>query len=57
MLMNGKIVKESDFATSTTNSRSPEAIKELLCCGFNKEPSFCSLEMNRSRMATMFSTK
>ncbi|HEX7445675.1 MAG TPA: thioredoxin domain-containing protein, partial [Methanothrix sp.] len=57
MLMNEKIVKESDFATNTTNSRSPEAVKDLLCCGFNKEPSFCSLELNRSRLATMFSTK
>jgi thioredoxin 1 len=57
MLMNGKIVKESDFATNTTASRSQEAIKELLCCGFNREPSFCSLKMNQSRLATMFSTK
>ncbi len=57
MLMNDRIVKESDFATNTTNSRSQEAVKELLCCGFNKEPSFCTLEMNKTRMATMFSTK
>jgi hypothetical protein len=57
MLMNDKIVKESDFATNKTNSRSPEAVKDLLCCGFNKEPNFCSLELNRSRLATMFSTK
>jgi thioredoxin 1 len=57
LLMNDNIVKESDFATNTTASRSPEAVKELLCCGFNREPSFCSLEMNQSRLATMFSTK
>ena len=57
MLMNDKIVKESDFATNTTASRSPEAVKELLCCGFNREPSFCSMEMNKSRVATMFSNK
>jgi hypothetical protein len=57
LLMNDKIVKESDFATNMTASRSPEAVKELLCCGFNKEPSFCSMEMNQSRLATMFSTK
>ena len=57
MIMNGEIVRESDFATNTTNSRSPEAVKELLCCGFNKEPSFCSQELNKSRMATMFSVK
>lgn len=57
MIMNDEIVRESDFATNTTNSRSPEAVKELLCCGFNKEPSFCSQELNKSRMATMFSAK
>jgi thioredoxin 1 len=57
MLMGDKIVKESDFATNTTNGRSPEALKELLCCGFKNEPSFCSQELNKSRMATMFSTK
>ena len=55
MLMNDEIVRESNFATNTTNGRSPEALKELLCCGFKEEPSFCSLPMNTSRMATMFS--
>jgi thioredoxin 1 len=55
MLMNDEIVKESNFATNTTNGRSPEALKELLCCGFKEETSFCSLQMNTSRMATMFS--
>jgi thioredoxin 1 len=57
MLMNDRIVKESDFATNTTSSRSSEAVKELLCCGFNREPSFCSQELNKSRMATMFSAR
>ena len=57
MLMNDQIVKESDFATNTTNGRSPEAVKDLLCCGFNEEPSFCSRELNESRAATMFSAK
>lgn len=57
MLMNDKIVKESDFATNATNARSPEAVKELLCCGFKEEPSFCSLEMNESRFATGLSAK
>jgi len=55
MLMNNEIVKESNFATNTTNARSPEAVKELLCCGFNEEPSFCSMKLNESRAATMFS--
>ena len=40
MLMNNEIVKESNFATNTTNGRSPEALKELLCCGFKEEPLF-----------------
>jgi hypothetical protein len=57
MVMNDEIVKESNFATDTTNSRSPQALKELLCCGFNEEPSFCSQELNKSRAATMFSVK
>lgn len=56
MLMNNEIVKESNFATNTTNGRSPQAVKELLCCGFKEEPSFCSRELNESRAATMFST-
>lgn len=55
MVMNGEIVKESHFATNSTNARSPQAVKELLCCGFNEEPSFCSMELNGSRAATMFS--
>jgi len=55
MLMNNEIVKESNFATNTTNARSPQAVKELLCCGFIKEPSFCSMRLNESRSATMFS--
>jgi len=55
MLMNNEIVKESNFATNTTNARSPEAVKELLCCGFDEEPSFCSMKLNESRAATMFS--
>ena len=56
MVMNEEIVKESNFATNTTNGRSPEALKDLLCCGFKEEPSFCSLNLNESRAATMFST-
>jgi thioredoxin 1 len=56
LIMNNAIVKESDFKTTTTASRSPEALKELLCCGFENEPSFCSLEFNRSRMPSMFSS-
>lgn len=55
LLMNDEIVRESHFATNTTNARSPEALKELLCCGFKEKPDFCSLALNESRAATMFS--
>jgi thioredoxin 1 len=54
LIMNGNMVKESDFATSTTSSRSAEALKELLCCGFKSQPAFCSLQLNRTRAETMF---
>lgn len=57
MLMNGEVVRESHFATNSTNARSPEAVKELLCCGFNEQPSFCSMQLNQSRAETMFSNK
>jgi hypothetical protein len=50
--MDGMIVSESDF---TTNARSAEALKELLCCGFKSQPLFCSLKFEESRAATMFS--
>jgi hypothetical protein len=57
LVMNDKIVKESDFATNTTSSRSPEALKELLCCGFKSQPAFCTESLNNTRAATMFSLK
>ena len=56
MLMNGEIVREANFATNDTNARSPEAVKELLCCGFEQEPPFCSMKLNGSRAASMFSS-
>jgi thioredoxin 1 len=54
LIMGGKEVSEFDFATNTTNGRSPEALKELLCCGFDKEPDFCGVKLNESRAATMY---
>lgn len=54
LIMNGKTVSEFDFATNTTNGRSPEALKDLLCCGFNNEPAFCSQELNKTQAMTMF---
>jgi hypothetical protein len=55
LLMGDMIVSESDFATNTTNARSPQALKELLCCGFKSQPQFCSLKFEEIRAATMFS--
>ena len=57
MLTNGEIVRESHFATNDTNTRSPEAVNDLLCCGFKEELSSCSMELNESRAETMFSDK
>lgn len=54
LLMDGKTVSEFDFSTNTINGRSPEALKDLLCCGFNNKPSFCSLNFNRTQAITMF---
>jgi len=57
LIMNDKIVSEFDFATDTTNGRSPEALKELLCCGFNAQPPFCSQELNTTPAITMFQVR
>jgi thioredoxin 1 len=54
LMMGGKIVSEFDFGTNSTNSRSPEALKELLCCGFESQPDFCEQQLNTSRAATMY---
>jgi hypothetical protein len=54
LIMNQGRVSEFNFATNETNGRSPEAIKNLLCCGFKTKPSFCTKELNKTRAATMF---
>lgn len=54
LMMNGKTVNEFDFATNTTDGRSPEALKEILCCGFKNKPTFCSEELNKTKAKTMF---
>lgn len=55
--MNGKIVSEFDFATDTIDGRSPEALKNMLCCAFKSKPIFCSQELNKTQAMTMFSVK
>ncbi|MDD1753117.1 MAG: thioredoxin family protein [Methanotrichaceae archaeon] len=54
LMMNNEKVSEFNFATNETNGRSPEAFKNLLCCGFKTKPSFCSTNLNASRTPTMF---
>jgi thioredoxin 1 len=54
LIMNQGRVSEFNFATNETNGRSPEAVKNLLCCGFKTMPSFCTKELNKTRAATMF---
>jgi thioredoxin 1 len=55
LVLNDQIARESDFATAAVNARSPEALKDLLCCGFKSQPAFCSITLNGTRAATMFS--
>ena len=57
LTLNGRVVSESDFASDITSSRSPEALKELVCCSFNTRPSFCAQELNKTRAITMFSVQ
>jgi len=52
LIMNGKVVSEFDFAVNGTNGRSAEAVKNLLCCGFVSQPSFCSTQMLTSGAST-----
>ena len=54
LTLNNKIASEFDFSTNTTNGRSPEALKELLCRGFKGKPSFCSAQLNKTPAITMF---
>jgi len=57
LTLNDKIVSEFDFASNTTSGRSPEALKELLCCGFSVQPSFCTQKLNTTPAITNFQVK
>ncbi len=50
LILNGERISEYDFG-----GRSPEAVKSLLCCGFNDKPGFCSKKFNESEAAVSFS--
>ena len=50
LFLNGDKVSEFDFG-----GRTAEALKTLLCCGFQTEPDFCSQKLTDESAATGFS--
>lgn len=50
LILNEKDVSEFDFGGRTT-----EALKTVLCCGFNNQPSFCSQKLTTDQAASSFS--
>lgn len=50
LILNGEKVSEFDFG-----GRTAESVKTLLCCGFEKENSFCKKTLTREEAATGFS--
>jgi len=50
LILNGRRVNEFDFG-----GRSAEAIKKLICCGFNKMPNVCNETLDTRQAARYFS--
>ena len=50
LILNGERVSEFNFG-----GRTAEAVKTLLCCGFNQQPAACSKKLTTSQAATSFS--
>ena len=50
LILNGETVSEFDFG-----GRTAEAVKTLLCCGFNNIPDTCSKKLTTDSAATSFS--
>ncbi len=50
LILNGETVSEFDFG-----GRTADALKTLLCCGFNNNPDTCSEELTTDSAATSFS--
>ena len=50
LILNGQRVSENDFG-----GRTAQALKSLLCCGFESQPGFCSQDLNADPAATGFS--
>lgn len=50
LVLNGAVISESPFG-----GRSSNAVKTMVCAGFNSKASFCSTELNTAEAATSFS--
>ena len=50
LILNGKAVSEFDFG-----GRTAEALKTVLCCGFNNQSGFCSQKLTSEQAASSFS--
>ena len=50
LVLNGSKISESNFG-----GRSSDAVKQIVCCSSNSEPSFCSTELNTTAAASSFS--
>jgi predicted RNA-binding protein YlqC (UPF0109 family) len=50
LILGGEEVSEFDFG-----GRTAQAVKTLLCCGFQKTPEFCSQKLTEGQAATGFS--
>jgi protein-disulfide isomerase len=50
LILNGEKVSEFDFG-----GRTADALKTLICCGFNTQPSGCSTKLSTAQAATSFS--
>jgi hypothetical protein len=50
LFLNGSQVNEFDFG-----GRTAQALKSLLCCGFNSQPSICSQTLSGDEAAVAFS--
>lgn len=51
LLMNGEIVRESDFG-----GRTEQAVKNMLCCGFGSKPDYCSMNLSTEAAKTGFTS-
>jgi len=50
LILNGTQISETQFG-----GRSSDAIKSIVCAGFDSKPSFCSQKLNTTEAATSFS--